>query len=108
MISAEASGLPSAPLRMPGPSLIRLVSSRPRPEFSSVAEPPRMTRALSLLPVAARVALKPSLIASSAVNTATTPARPMMMTSDGPQRSGMLLRLTPVMAKICDSIGILS
>jgi hypothetical protein len=38
-------------------------------------------------------------IANKAVNTATTPARPMMITNEGAQRCGMLRMLMPVMAK---------
>ena len=42
-------------------------------------------------------------MASSAVNTATTPASPITITSEVAQRSGMLLMLMPVMANICAS-----
>ena len=57
--------------------------------------------AASLRPVAFSVLSKPVDIASSAVNTATTPARPTTMTSEGAQRSGMLRMLSPVMASAC-------
>ena len=98
--SPDASGLPSLPLRMPGPSRIRFALSPPKPELSSAPEPPRSTIALSSRPASCKVAWKPCAIASKAVNTATTPARPMMMTSDGPQRCGTLRRFKPVIAKI--------
>ena len=99
--SADASGLPSAPRRMPGSCLMRSVESRSNAEFSSASDPPRSMSAASLRPVALRVLSKPAAIASSAVNTATTPASPMTMTSDGAQRSGMLLTLMPVIARAC-------
>ena len=57
-----------------------------------------MMMAASARPVALRVLSKPVAMASSAVNTATTPASPMTMTSEEPQRSGMLRILMPVMA----------
>ncbi len=98
IISADASGLPSAPRAMPGASFTSSVESRSSAELSSDSEPPRMMIAASVRPVALSVLSKPVAIASRAVNTATTPARPMTMTSEDPQRSGMLLMLMPVMA----------
>ena len=57
--------------------------------------------AASLRPVAFSVLSKPVDIASNAVNTATTPASPTTMTSDGAQREGKLRMLSPVMASAC-------
>ena len=57
-----------------------------------------MIMTASARPVALRVLSKPVAMASKAVNTATTPARPMMITNEGAQRSGMLRMLMPVMA----------
>ena len=99
MSSADARGFPSAPMRMPGSCLIRSVESRSNAELSSASDPPRRISAASVLPVAWSVLSKPAAMASSAVNTATTPARPMTMTRDGAQRSGMLRMLMPVMAR---------
>jgi hypothetical protein len=99
MSSADARGLPSAPAAIPGSCLMRSVESRSKAEFSSASEPPRRISAASLRPVAFRVLSKPVAIASSAVKTATTPASPMTMTSEGAQRSGMLLMLMPVTAR---------
>src|SRR5579864_561093 len=98
MSSAEARGLPSAPTRMPGSCLMMSVVSRSKAELSSASEPPRRITTASLRPVDLSVLSKPAAIASSAVNTATTPARPMTMTSEDAQRSGMLLMLMPVIA----------
>ena len=63
-----------------------------------------MTITASLRPVALRVLSKPAAIANSAVNTPTTPARPMTITSDDPQRCGMLLMLMPVIATACPNM----
>src|SRR5690242_4561358 len=101
MSSAEASGLPSAPARIPGCCSMRSVESRSRAELSSASEPPRRMTTTSCRPVDLSVLSKPAAMASSAVNTATTPASPMTMTSDGAQRSGMLRMLRPVIANAC-------
>ncbi len=98
--SPEASGLPSAPLRMPGPCLISVAVSPPKPELSSAPELPRRMIALSVRPVSFSVAWKPWAIASRATKTATTPARPTTMTSEDAQRSGTDFRLIEEMARI--------
>ncbi len=59
----------------------------------------------SVRPVALSVVAKPAAIARSAVNTATTPASPMTMTREVVQRSGMLRRLSAVMARAWRSMG---
>ena len=96
--SAETARVPSAAVAIPGASLMMSVCSRSRPELSSASEPPRMMMTASSRPVALSVLLKPVAMASSAQNTATTPASPMTMTSEEVQRSGMLRILMPVMA----------
>ena len=63
------------------------------------AEPPRMMITASVRPVALSVLSKPVYIASSAVNTATTPASPMTITSEGAQRSGMERTFMAVIAR---------
>src|SRR5882724_9289103 len=98
IISVEATGLPLAPTRTPFACLIRSLEVRSSPELSSASEPPRMTIATSVRPVAFRVLSNPVAMANRAVNTATTPARPMTITSDGAHRSGMLFTLMPVTA----------
>src|SRR5688572_29483112 len=104
--SAEASGRPSAPCATPGACLMIVPCWREMPELSSAWEPPRSTRATSGRPAASSVDWNPAAIARRAVNTATTPASPTMMTSDGPRRSGMLRRPSIVMDRICFSMRV--
>ena len=104
--SAEASGRPSAPWATPGACLMIVPCSREMPELSSACEPPRSTSATSGRPADSSVDWKPAAIASSAVNTATTPARPTTMTSEGPRRSGMLRMPSIVMDRICFSMRV--
>src|SRR5688572_23439928 len=104
MTSAEASGRPSAPWATPGACLMIVPCSREMPELSSAWDPPRSTSATSGRPAAASVDWNPAAIARSAVNTATTPARPTTMTSDAPTRSGMLRRPSMVIDRICFSM----
>ena len=98
--SAEASGLPSAPVAMPGSCLIRSVESRSNAEFSSASEPPRRMIAASLRPVALSVLSKPAAIASSAVNTATTPGEPDDDDQRGRPALGDAADAEPVMASV--------
>ena len=51
------------------------------------------------------VARKPTTIASTDTNTATTPAMPTMMTDEVPSRWGRAFRFMPVTARVCLSMG---
>src|SRR5690348_9328892 len=81
---------------MPAACAIRTVSACSNTELDSACEPPRSTIAVSALPVPCSVACKPSPIASSATSTPTTPAMPITITDDAPQRAGNVARPTPV------------
>ena len=86
--SGEASGLPSAPRAMPGRADTSGAWSRVMTELVSACEPARSRIAVVSSPVRSSVALKPSPIASIATSTPTTPAMPMTITLEAPQRCG--------------------
>src|SRR5574337_836350 len=99
--SGDAIGWPCASRATPGccwTSSALLWSST---EFDSLSDPARVTSTVSSLPVPCRVAWKPSAIASSATNTPTTPAMPITITDDAPQREGRVAMPTPVTESVC-------
>src|SRR5690606_7986358 len=99
--SGEASGLPSASLAMPSSAVINGAWSRVITELVSAIAPPRRMIAVRSSPVLLSVAENPAPIASIATSTPTTPAMPMMMTPDAPQRCGRLETPTLATARVC-------
>ena len=99
--SPAASGWPCASRRTPAVRSAICRVSKPTVELSSAGEPPRSTITLRGSPLAPNVASMPRDMANSAVNTPTTPAMPITITSDNPRRWGMLRRLIATTWKIC-------
>src|SRR6201991_3604459 len=99
--SPEAMGLPCASFFTPGACMTTLALSRSRMELSSACEPPRSTMAVWSLPVARKVSAKPSLIASMATSTPTTPAMPTTTTEDEPSRWVTVASPTRVTCQVC-------
>ncbi len=71
-----------------------------KPLDASLSEPRVRTIARSGRPVPTAACVKLVAMASTQMNTATTPATPMTMTNEAPSRRGMLSRLSHVTARI--------
>ena len=103
--SGEATA-PSSSRWMPGVSMIRRAVSPLRPLVISVSLPARITMTVCGSPTSLIAFRKPSAIDSTPRNTSTTPAMPMIATTEEPIRCEIDRRLTPVTAKICESIAL--
>jgi hypothetical protein len=68
-----------------------------------VSEPVRNIRALSREPEPINAALNPAEMESTDTKTMTTPAMPMMATTEDPRREGIVRRLTDMTAIVCFS-----
>jgi len=89
-VSGEAKGRPSRPFLMPAESAMARAASLVNTLTSSVLEPVRITMARLSGPVFCSVLMNPVDIASTDINTATTPAMPMTTTDEVPTRCGRL------------------